>query len=449
MQAGVAGVPLPRGRAAVRVLSALRAAPGWLTRHVAALRVSFGVLGALAVAGSVVRPWLEVPLQPRLSATQVRIVAGGLPSSRWISYGAVVAALAGVALLATAWRRGRTSALLGAAGFAVLLVCALMLAQVVLWDAGLRHTLVSQSVQKAVAVKQFGYSVRATQPSAIFLVPLSGVGKVVAGSLDHGFFLCALGGAVMAAAGGPALLASFRRRPRVLGAATAACVLVVAGVAAPGVVAWYVENSAAAATQRGDTAAALSGLDTAVRLVPSFREDPDYELARGTALLQMGDRHSGPALFVLSRDAAAAGDRPRQLALLAEAVRRSPTDTVVREEYQARAVEQALRMHDASPVLDLPAVLADSAVVQYVTGRLLYDAGSYDLALPYFGRSMQLTADPDLRSSAHTYIALADLALNRPDEAKRHLILAIQLDGTSSNGLARSTATGLFRGVVP
>ena len=428
----------------VRHLRALRP-----LRTLRTLRVTFGVLGAAAVAAALARPWLEVPLQPRLSATSIRIVVGGLPTSRWATYGAALAVLAAVALAATVWRRGRPSALLGAAGLAVLLVCALMLAQVVLWDAGLRHTLVAQNLQKSVAVQQFGYSVRATQPSAIFLAPLSGAGKVVAGSLDHGFYLAVVGGALMAVAGAPPLLLAGRRRPRLLGATAAASMLLLTGAAAPGVVAWYVENSAAAAAQRGDTAAAMSGLDLAARLVPAYRQDPDDELARGVALLQAGDRNSSPALFVLSRNAASAGDRPTELSLLAEAVRRSPQDTVVLEEWRARSVEQALRIHDPSPVLDLPAAVADTALVQYVSGRLLYDAGSYDLSLPYFRRTLQLTGDPDLGSSAHTYIALADLALGRPDEAKRHLVLAIALDGTSSNGLARSTATGLYRGVLP
>jgi tetratricopeptide (TPR) repeat protein len=451
--AGLAGAPLPRRRAAIRVLreapAAVRRAPRAVARRVAALRVTFGVLGAVAVGVAVVRPWLEVPLQTRISATSIRILVGGLPTSRWATYGYAFAVLAGVAVLATLWRRGHASALLGAAGLMVLLLCALMLAQVVLWDAGLRHTLVNQSVQKAVAVQQFGYSVRATQPSAIFLMPLSGVGKIVAGSLDHGFYLCVLGGTAMAVAGWSALLAAFRRHAKLVTAAAAGCMLLVAGAAGPGVVAWYVENSAYAAAQRGDTQAALDGLDTAARLVPAYRQDPDFELARGVAMVQAGDRYSAPALFVLSRNAASAGDRARQLILLDQAVRRSPGDTVVLEEYRARAIEQAVRIHDPSPVLGLPAAIADTALVQYVTGRLLYDAGSFDIALPRFLRTIQLTPDPDVRSSAHTYIGLADLQLGRPDDAKRHLIMAIELDGTGSNGLARSTATGLYRGVVP
>jgi tetratricopeptide (TPR) repeat protein len=427
----------------------VRGAPAALSSRFAALQASFGILGVLLVGVAVVRPWLEVPLQTREKATAIRLVLAGLPSNKWVTYGAIAAALAGIAAAATAWRRGRASALLGLAGIAVLVLCGLLIAQLVLWDAGMRHTLVSQTLQKSVAVKQFGYSVRATQPAGIFLFPLTGVGKVIGGTLDHGFYLCALGGAVMTAAGFRPLLAAFRRHRRMAPLLATAATLAVVGTAAPGVVAWYVENSAAAAAQRGDTKAALSGLDLAVRLVPDFKLDPDYELARGTALLQAGDRNSAPALFVQSRNSAAAADRPRELALLVEAHRRAPGDTVVLEELRARAIDYASRIHDAAPLLSLGSKVGDDALVQYVAGRLYYDLGSFDAATMHFRRAEQLTPDPDVLSSAHTYVGLADLQLGRSDEAKRELVLAIQLDGTGSNGLARSTATGLYRGVLP
>jgi Flp pilus assembly protein TadD len=456
MEAGAraAGAPRPRQHASVgaRVRGlpgALRRAPAVAWRHLAALRLTFGILGVALVAVSVVRPWLEVPLQDRQKATQLRVVIGGLPTNRWITYGAVAAALAGIAALAIVWRRGRVSAVLGAAGIGVLLMCGFLVAQLVLWDAGTRHLLVGQTLQKAVAVKQFGYSVRATQPSAFFVVPLSGVGKVVAGSLDLGFWLCVLGGAAMTAAGLPALLAWLKRHTRLGPAALAGAVMVLAGAAAPGVVAWYSAGSAAAAVQRGDSMAALRSLDLSQRLVPSYRDDPDAELVRGTALLQLGDRVSGPALFVQSRNDAAEGDRPRELARLAEALRRSPGDSVVVEEWRARAIDYAVRVKDPSPLLDLPPSVADDALVQYVTGRLLYDLGSFDQATIRFRRVLSLTPDRDVLSSVHTYIGLADLQRGLPDQAKHELVLAIELDGTASNGLARSTATGLFRGVLP
>ncbi|HEV7680061.1 MAG TPA: hypothetical protein VGQ42_15985 [Candidatus Dormibacteraeota bacterium] len=411
--------------------------------------MTFGILGVVMVAVSVARPWLEVPLQDRLKATQVPIVIGGLPTGRWLTYATGAAVLAGIAALAIVWRRGRVSAVLGAAGLGVLLMCAFMLAQIVLWDAGTRHLLVGQGLQKAVAVKQFGYSVRATQPSALFLVPLSGVGKVVAGSLDHGFFLCALGGAVMTASGFPALLAWLRRHTRLGPATMAAAAVVLVGAAAPGVVAWYSAGSAAAAVQRGDSMAALRGLDLAQRLVPSYRDDPDAEEVRGTALLQLGDRISGPALFVQSRYDAARGDRPRELARLLEGIQRAPGDTVIVDELRARTIDYAVRIKDPSPLLGLPPAVADNALVQYVAGRLLYDMGSFDQASTRFRRVLSLTPDHDVLSSVHTYIGLGYLQRRLPDQAKHELVLAIGLDNTASNGLARSTATGLYRGALP
>jgi hypothetical protein len=450
---GLAGSPTWRRRIAApsprRVVRWVRGAPAALWARAASLQATFGILGVLLVGVAVARPWLEIPLQTREKATAVRLVVAGLPSNKVLTYGAVAAALAGVAALATVWRRGRASALLGVAGIAVLLLCAFLIAQLVLWDAGTRHTLVSQTLQKSVAVKQFGYSVRVTQPSAIFLAPLTGVGKVIGGVLDHGFYLCVLGGAVMTAAGFRPLVAAFRRHRRVAPLLAAVATLAVLGAAAPGVVAWYAQSSATAAAQRGDTRAALSGLDLAVRLVPSLTQDPDYELARGTALLQAGNRLSAPAMFVQSRASAAAADRPRELVQLAEAHRRAPGDTVILEELRARSIDFASRSHDPSPLLALGPKVGDDVLVQYVMGRLFYDLGNYDHAIQSFRHAMQLTPDPDVLSSAHTYIGLADLQLGRPDQAKHELILAIQLDSTGSNGLARSTATGLYRGVLP
>lgn len=424
-------------------------AKAWLRRFAGVVRCRLGMAGVVAVAVAAVRPWLEVPLQSPRTAASVRLFVAGLPTAPWATYGHALLALAGVAAVATGWRRGRATAVLGAAGLGVLVLCGLLLAQLILWDAGWRHLLVGQTLQKSVAVRQFGYPVRATMPSAIFLVPLSGAGRVIAGSLDHGFYLCLVGGALMAADGWAALRSSLRRRPRLGGALLIGGVLAVLGAAGPGVAAWWIENGAIAAAQRGDARAALDGLDVAARLVPDLVHDPDAELARGTALLQAGDRHSAPALFVLSRLAAAAGDRPRELALLAEAHRRAPADTVVVEEERARAIEAATRAKDPSPLLALGPEIGDTALVQYVTGRLFYDVGSYAAAVEHLRRVLQLTPDVDVLSSTHTYIGLADLALGLPDEAKHQLILAIELDKTASNGLARSTATGLYRGVLP
>lgn len=444
---------LPPSPAAARISAVpqrARAALGTIARSfVVRPGLVVAILGACAIVLGAWRPWLSVALQQPVAGRAIRVLVGGRPIASFVTYGWAAAAVVVVAGALAAWRPMPGQAVLAAAGLVVLALGALFFAQLTMWDVELRHLLVRQRVERTIALAQFGYKVRATDPTAIFLVPLSGYPRVVASSLAHGFFLTLAGAAVMTGAGWSALLATARRHLLVTAIASALTVTALVAAAAPGVAAWAYANAAFDAANSGDSQLALDRLDVATRLVPAYSRDPDAELARGNALLQLGDRQTPAAVFALSRLAASNGDRTKELDLLASAARRWPADRVIPEEWQVRAVEAALRAHEPSSLASLPPVLRDTTLVQYVMGRLYYDAGSYRRAIPYFERTLQLTPDRDVLSSAHTYIALCDLQLGLADAAKRQLILAIELDTTYSNGLARSTATGLYRGVVP
>jgi Tfp pilus assembly protein PilF len=59
-------------------------------------------------------------------------------------------------------------------------------------------------------------------------------------------------------------------------------------------------------------------------------------------------------------------------------------------------------------------------------------------------RTLQLTSDPNVRSSAYTYISLCETAMGQHQQARQDLLTAISLDTEYNNALARTLATGLY-----
>ena len=86
----------------------------------------------------------------------------------------------------------------------------------------------------------------------------------------------------------------------------------------------------------------------------------------------------------------------------------------------------------------------DLPAAHYALGRILYKGGDFDHAIDQFLRTIQLTNDPNVRSSAYTYVSLSETAMGRDSDARSHLLTAIALDTEYNNSLARSLAAGLY-----
>lgn len=410
---------------------------------------SFVPLGILLVLVGVVRPWLDVPLMSRRSAFSIPISSAGISSPSKLSYGLGLAACAVVAAVALVRGRGKPGALVGAAGFAAMLLCALAVVQVTVWDVATRSTLETQTAQAQAAEQQYGYLLHAAPATALPLVAPKGAFQLVVSDLDQGFYFAAAGSLVIAISSGGALFAAMRRRRWMAVAGVAVAVAGVAGFCGRGVAANLVASSASDAVVRGDSTTALSRLDGAARLNPGLNSDPDFVLVRGEAQLQAGDTDLAPALLVASRLAGERGDLATRLADLGAAFQAAPHDSVIADEYRMASVQAATTLRDPTPLVAMPADLARDPLAQYTLGRVLFDRGAYANAVPALRYSMQLTSDRDLLSSAHTYIALCDEHLGQEADARSELVTAINLDFTYSNTLARTLAVGLYQSQTP
>ena len=61
-----------------------------------------------------------------------------------------------------------------------------------------------------------------------------------------------------------------------------------------------------------------------------------------------------------------------------------------------------------------------------------------------FRRTIALTRDQNVISSAYTYIALSELKLGQIDQARDDLLHAVSADTAYNNTLARSLVAGLY-----
>ncbi|WP_052887762.1 tetratricopeptide repeat protein [Thermogemmatispora carboxidivorans] len=91
----------------------------------------------------------------------------------------------------------------------------------------------------------------------------------------------------------------------------------------------------------------------------------------------------------------------------------------------------------------LAQVNPDSLYAHYLLGRADYELRNYQDCLAEMGRASTLSADNDLRSSAYTYIGLAEIALGHSVQGREALLLALALDPDYHNNTAREALSGL------
>jgi tetratricopeptide (TPR) repeat protein len=415
----------------------------------AALAATSTPLGILLLFVGIVRPWLDVPLMPQRGAFSIPVNSAGISSPSKLSYGLVLAVCALVSAAGWLRARGGRSALVAVAGLAAVVMIALVVVQITVWDVSLRGTLEAQTVHQQAVRAQFGYLIQAAPATSLPFVSPRGAFQLVVTYLDQGFYLAALGSIVIATCNATALVAVLRRRRRLAVAGIVAAAVVIAAFCSRGVAANVVASSARDAVVRGDPATAMSRLDFAARLNPGLRSDADFELVLGEAQLEAGNTTLWPALTVAARLAGEQRDPASQLADLRAAWQSAPGNQVVGNEYLIASIQVANTLHDPTPLLALPPELVDEPLAQYTLGRLLFARGAYTAAVPPLTRSLQLTPDRDLLSSAHTYIALCDQHMGREKDARRELVAAIDLDFRYSNTLARTLAVGLYQSQTP
>nr|BBH94664.1 hypothetical protein KTA_28630 [Thermogemmatispora argillosa] len=84
-----------------------------------------------------------------------------------------------------------------------------------------------------------------------------------------------------------------------------------------------------------------------------------------------------------------------------------------------------------------------SLYAHYLLGRVAYELHNYGGCRAEMSNVLALSSDDDLRSSAYTYIGLAEIALGHSVQGREALLIAVALDPDYRNNTAREALSGL------
>jgi len=389
-------------------------------------------------------PWLGVALETERHAVDLRVVAAGMPDSRLISYGSLAAIALVVCATLLVRAKGRPTPAIAVCGAIMLMLPLLFVVQSAISDFQLVQHINQQNAEMRSITSQLGYSIPRSGPTSVLLYPIGGSTRAIATDLRPGWVMSVVGGVLVFAFGLVELLRGLRtdRRMRWGSLAFGVVLTVLLG---RGAFANYIASSAEQASRAGEYSRATQLFDYAQRLNPLLRFNANFELGLGQALGASGDSNSPLALYAQSKALGTQNDTVDQLADLQQAATEAPSNLVIVQELISQARKAALIDNNrglmqaivSQPYGDLPAA-------HYALGRILYKGGDFDHAIDQFLRTIQLTNDPNVRSSSYTYISLGERAMGRDSDARSHLLTAIALDTEYNNSLARSLAAGLY-----
>jgi len=389
-------------------------------------------------------PWLGLALETERHAVDLRVVAAGMPDSRLISYGSLsaIALVLGATLLVRG--RGRGTAGLAVCGAVMALLPLLFVVQSSISDFQLVQHIYQQNAEMRAITFQLGYSIPRSGPTSVLLLPITGPTRAIATDLRPGWLMSLAGGAMLLAYGIVPLLRGLRSDRRLRWGTLGATVLL-AILLGRGVFANYIASSAESASQAGEYSRSTQLFDYAQRLNPLLRFSGNFEQGLGRALGASGDQTSPLALYAQAKALGTQGDTVDELADLQLAAAGASDNPVIVEELVSQARRAAILNGNlglmeaivSQPYGDLPAA-------HYALGRLMYAHSDFGHAIDQLKRTIQLTNDPNVRSSAYTYISLCETAIGQTAQARSHLLTAISLDTEYNNSLARTLAVGLY-----
>lgn len=413
---------------------------GWLSRLGVLVPAAGLLLGLLGLNF----PWLGIALETERHAVDLPVVFAGMPESRLISYGSLTAIALVVAATLLVRAHGRGTAALGVCGLVMLLLPILFVVQTSITDFQLIQHVYQQNAEMRSITSQLGYSIPRSGPTSVLLYPISGPTRAIATDLRPGWLLSLIAGALLLTTGlrplGAGLVGDRRLRWGTLAVAVLLAILIGRGVLANSVAA-----SAERASEAGEYSSATQLFDYAQRLNPLLQYSANFEQGLGRALGASGEQQAPLALYATAKALGTQGDTVDQLADLQQAAAGAPNNPVIVEELISQARKAALLNGNlglmeaivSQPYGDLPAA-------HYALGRLLYQQSDFANAITQLVRTLQLTSDPNVRSSAYTYISLCETALGEDQQARQDLLTAIRLDTEYNNSLARTLATGLY-----
>ncbi|TMD96397.1 MAG: hypothetical protein E6I76_07840 [Chloroflexi bacterium] len=340
--------------------------------------------------------------------------------------------------------KGRPTAAIAVCGAVLLLLPILFVVQSAISDFQLVQHINQQNAEMRSITSQLGYSIPRSGPTSVLLYPLGGSTRAIATDLRPGWVMSLVGGALVLAFGLGALIRGLRADRRLRWGSLALGV-VLAILLGRGAFANYIASSAEQASRAGEYSRATQLFDYAQRLNPLLRFNANFELGLGQALGASGDSASPLALYAQSKALGTQNDTVDQLADLQQAATQEPGNLVIVQELISQARKAALIDNNRGLMQAIVSQrYGDLPAAHYALGRILYKGGDFDHAIDQFLRTIQLTNDPNVRSSAYTYVSLSETAMGRDSDARSHLLTAIALDTEYNNSLARSLAAGLY-----
>ena len=408
------------------------------------LPVAVPAIGLLLCLLGLNFPWLGVALETERHAVDLRVVAAGMPDSRLISYGSLAAIMLVVCATLLVRAKGRPTPAIAVCGAIMLMLPLLFLVQSAISDFQLVQHINQQNAEMRSITSQLGYSIPRSGPTSVLLYPLGGSTRAIATDLRPGWVMSLVGGALVLAFGLGALIRGLRADRRLRWGSLALGV-VLAILLGRGAFANYIASSAEQASRAGEYSRATQLFDYAQRLNPLLRFNANFELGLGQALGASGDSASPLALYAQSKALGTQNDTVDQLADLQQAATQEPGNLVIVQELISQARKAALIDNNRGLMQAIVSQrYGDLPAAHYALGRILYKGGDFDHAIDQFLRTIQLTNDPNVRSSAYTYVSLSETAMGRDSDARSHLLTAIALDTEYNNSLARSLAAGLY-----
>jgi len=388
--------------------------------------------GALAL----VLPWVGLQLAPSLPAWSLHLSLASLPLVGQATYGELDLTALVVALVSFG-RHGRTRTLtvrwcgVALVGLAVGYVVTTRVA------GGQVMFRLSQDSEDIALLAHRGVALAAHPPSSFVGLGFDAQTTLLVLSLRLGWYLSVAAGALLVGVGR-------LRRPRAPAVALLAVVSLVAGMGTVlGLAGQQDKLAGAQALADGMPSLALAKMKMALCLSPQLAYDPVVEQVIGRSDLELG---TASALALYAR--ATEGQAPKAPVLaqdivwLAEAAAMAPGNAVITEEYrQLLATAASL----SGPLaFRYSARETGSVVVAYSLGRSFYDFGDNQLAVRYMGDAEGDTQDAEVRSSALTYVALAEDRMGHVAAFRHDIAEAVSLDALDANALARDAAAGLF-----
>jgi tetratricopeptide (TPR) repeat protein len=426
--------------------------------------------GSIMLCASIL-PWLHDPLGSTYTAWQLPIDIGWQFRISLFTYGFLCCccALCAFVIAYACWKPFRGSnaivARSGIVGMICLFPILLFLFQYLCTDIEAITLLAQHKIQILLLEQHFGYSVSVDRiPLSPFLIDTSTfksrllllIDQVQVGILLPGISAWILIDARRFVAHTPKIRHRSKRNKVALSLTMCLglCLLFGRGTAA-----MLCDYEARSLLSMGNYAQALQWLQAASTLNPELNQASFYHIERGRALYYLSpDLQTDEVRVYLAWAYRTEGDNldAYQELLAAWQTQRS-TPWIIDEMSNTleRLAETPKPLNNSS---NFVAGNGDSAIpwlqalqqvdpsniyAIYVDGRIQYDLHNYSACQTAMGKIILMSADPNIRSSAYTYIALSDDGLGQFSTARTLLFKAIQLDPNYSNNTAREELSGL------